>query len=170
MAIFLCHMSKFRTIFIRVKRPDQIFIHVLFSNNNMTWMSESNEKCKWPVWGFFFFVLLLAHRISGLSASYLKEKACTGFIIFFPLPRAAPRPPNTSSYRHRLKTLSHYITWPWRYLETTYGGVLSKYSHKSGGVTLPQHGYKYSIKALLACSLFTAKKFAAYFTDQPALQ
>lgn len=170
MAIFLCHMSKFRTILSEWKDLTRFLSTSYFPV--ITWrecqrvMRSVND----PFEDFFFFVLLLAHRISGLSASYLKEKACTGFIIFFPLPRAAPRPPNTSSYRHRLKTLSHYITWPWRYLETIYGGVLSKYSHKSGGVTLLQHGYKYSIKALLACSLFTAKKFAAYFTDQPALQ
>lgn len=165
MAIFLCHMSNFRTILSEWKGLTRFLSTSYFPV--ITWrecqrvMRSINED---------LFVLLLAHRISGLSASYLKEKACTGCIIFFPLPRAAPRPPNTSSYRHRLKTLSHYITWPWRYLETIYGGVLSKYSHKSGGVTLLQHGYKYSIKALLACSLFTAKKFAAYFTDQPALQ
>lgn len=169
MAIFLCHMSKFRTILSEWKGLTRFLSTSYFPI--ITWhecqrvMRSVNDPFE-----DFFFVLLLAHRISGLSASYLKEKACTGFIIFFPLPRAAPRPPNTSSYRHRLKTLSHYITWPWRYLETIYGGVLSKYSHKSGGVTLLQHGYKYSIKALLACSLFTAKKFAAYFTDQPALQ
>lgn len=152
-----------------MKRPDQIFIHVLFSSNNMTWMSESNEKCKWPVWGFFLCYFWRTESAACPRHTWRRRPALV-LSFFFPLPRAAPRPPNTSSYRHRLKTLSHYITWPWRYLETIYGGVLSKYSHKSGGVTLLQHGYKYSIKALLACSLFTAKEFAAYFTDQPALQ
>ncbi len=95
----------------------------------------------------------------GVIPRQYKEKACRAFICAF-FPHSSS---HTSSYLHRLKTLSHYITWPWRYLETIYGRVLSKYSHKSGGVT-QQHRYMYSIKALLACSLFTALQFAVYFT------
>lgn len=170
MAIFLCHMSKFRTILSEWKGLTRFLSTSYFPV--ITWrecqrvMRSVND----PFEDFFFLCYFWRTESAACPRHTWRRRPALALSFFSPLPRAAPRPPNTSSYRHRLKTLSHYITWPWRYLETIYGGVLSKYSHKSGGVTLLQHGYKYSIKALLACSLFTAKKFAAYFTDQPALQ
>lgn len=131
----------------------------LMSSNNTRYISALSDKWKWNVWWILW--LFLGRTQSAASAL----RPLVGHIsTLFP---TAPHTPNTSSYLHRPKTLSHYIAWPWRYLETIYGRVLSKYSHKSGGVTL-QRGYMYSIKALLACWLFTARRFTAYFTVHPS--
>ncbi len=134
------------------------------SSKNRRYVSEHSGKCKWTVW-YIIRCFWDGHSLRPvvIPRQFKEKKACRAFISAF-IPHSSS---HTSSYLHRLKTLSHYITWPWRYLETIYGRVLSKYSHKSVGVTL-QHGYMYSIKALLACSLFTALQLVVYFTVHPS--